>query len=69
MDLVLDFSTHEGAPWKRVSTRQARAARSKRKTAGGTGRDIGDDELDTLLGKSVPDAEEDLDLDCALTIE
>ena len=50
-ELVLDFSTAEGQPWKRISTRQAKQAKSRRKKGKEeSGRDIRDGELDVILG-------------------
>ena len=53
MDLVLDFSTGEGKPWKRITSTQARDRKKKapaRETAGRA--TLGDGELDSLLDRS-----------------
>ena len=49
-DLVLDFCTSEGQPWRRVSAKQAKASKAKRARDPVGGRDIGDGELDEILG-------------------
>ena len=53
MDLVLDFSTGEGKPWRRMSSAQARERKKKAPVRDGAGRaDLGDGELDALLDSS-----------------
>ena len=52
MDLVLDFQLQPTAPWRRVSSAQAKAKREK--FVGPTSNlAIGDDELDNILDKNV----------------
>ena len=54
-DLVLDFTTGDGKPWRRISSKQAKAAKKKR--AGlDTGKHLQDSELDSILGR--PEAEQ-----------
>ena len=57
MDLVLDFCVSEGAPWRRMSSHQARAR--KKKTPGPTSKlPLDDSEIDKLLDDPA-DAEDD----------
>ena len=60
MDLALDFCTREGEQWRRISSRQARQAKARRGKQGGDEREVGDEELDRILGRS----KEEEDLDC-----
>ena len=49
MDLVLDFTTGEGEPWKRISSKQARARR-RLGSGAGSERVIDDAEIEEILG-------------------
>ena len=64
MDLVLDFTEAEGRPLRRVTAKQARSVRSKRKLQEDD-RNIGDAELDEVLGRafSAVGEEEEEDLE------
>ena len=55
-ELVLDFCVAEGEAWRRVSSRQAKQARSRRKKGEAGGRDVGDCELNAILGHSGEEA-------------
>ena len=58
-DLVLDFATSEGAPWRRITSAQARQAKAGRKKRGDAdGRNVGDSELEEILGRG-RDGDED----------
>ena len=58
MDLVLDFCVNEGAPWRRITSRQARTR--QRKSGGPSSRAVDNAELDKLLGQDAGTDDDEL---------
>ena len=56
MDLVLDFCTKEGEPWRRMTSKQAKDRKARSGSAGAKLR-VCDDELDRLLNDAGAGAE------------
>ena len=56
LELVLDFSLREGAPWRRLTPGQAKMR--KRKPEGDTSFRLGDHELDEILGAAAMESDD-----------
>ena len=62
MDLVLDFCTREGEPWKRLNSAQASARKKKKPAESGSKSSLRDGELESLLDGS--EEEEEHGINC-----